>query len=516
MRRVSREQAPIWIGPTHALLAQTPESCCLLFRFQFFLGSYWRWGSSAPLGHSRRANKLLAARVAAALGICCIVNEGWGAIKYTFIDLGVNSATDINNRGQVIGSNDVSSFFLYSGGVRTAVNTPGLSQPIAYHINNHGDVVGNGYVLPDQTSVAAFSIIGGVFTNLGSFGGSGAYGQGINDSGQMVVAKNDGATGAVTAYIYSVGTFTVVPTPQGATQVDGSSMNSSGQVAGGVSSGIYNAAILTANSVTMLGSLNPGSFSFATSMNDAGQAVGYGTTAAGTSHAFLYSNGVMHDLGGFFNDKSQATDINNLGVIVGNGTGFSNKSFVYSNGTYTDLSTVVVPPTGTVFRSATAINDLWANRGAIAASTAYRTPISSHRLTKSGGTIQRAARVATAANWNPATAAPLSTRRHFGAGGTYAVNLSGTNSANSVLVTQSDSVTLNMNGGGLSLVFEADGGHSANKSASLTISNGTVVTSSNVTLGSQLNSIGIVNLNTGGNFSHRAMFLSAATAVKVR
>ena len=52
---------------------------------------------------------------------------------------------------------------------------------------------------------------------------------------------------------------------------------------------------------TLFGTAEPppsgtGLFSFATAINDRGQVVGWSRTAAGPTHAFLYSHGTMTDL----------------------------------------------------------------------------------------------------------------------------------------------------------------------------------------------------------------------------
>jgi len=65
-----------------------------------------------------------------------------------------------------------------------------------------------------------------------------------------------------------------------------------------------------------LGTLG-GTFSEASAVNDLGQVVGVADTAAGPSHAFLYSNGTMQDLGTLGGPNSWATGINNQGRIVG-------------------------------------------------------------------------------------------------------------------------------------------------------------------------------------------------------
>lgn len=86
--------------------------------------------------------------------------------------------------------------------------------------------------------------------------------------------------------------------------------------------------------VTEIGGVSAGNFYRAFGINNAGQVVGqYETGDFGVSRAFLYSNGVLTDLGTLGGSSSVALAINNSGVIVGasqSNTGL--QAFVYTAG----------------------------------------------------------------------------------------------------------------------------------------------------------------------------------------
>ncbi|HYE65038.1 MAG TPA: DUF3466 family protein, partial [Pyrinomonadaceae bacterium] len=98
-----------------------------------------------------------------------------------------------------------------------------------------------------------------------------------------------------------------------------------------------------------LGTLG-GSFSSASAINESGQVVGYSETAGGHYHAFLYSGGRMTDLGtlghvhaehgGGHNhggDHSIAWGINDQGHVVGVS---NDRPFLYRDGVMRDLGTL--------------------------------------------------------------------------------------------------------------------------------------------------------------------------------
>jgi probable HAF family extracellular repeat protein len=83
--------------------------------------------------------------------------------------------------------------------------------------------------------------------------------------------------------------------------------------------------------------------SIATSINESGQVVGWGSLPSGRSHAFLWPDkGKMRDLGAPSGEDSYATAINDAGVIAGNDeTANGTRPWVWRNGQFTWLP---IPP----------------------------------------------------------------------------------------------------------------------------------------------------------------------------
>ncbi|WP_308911798.1 PEPxxWA-CTERM sorting domain-containing protein [Pseudokordiimonas caeni] len=102
----------------------------------------------------------------------------------------------------------------------------------------------------------------------------------------------------------------------------------------------------------------PGGYdhSYAYGINDAGQVVGYSSSASG-QRAFLWEDGVMTDLGVLLGEAgySRANGINNSGQIVGvSGSASGQRAFLWEDGVMTDLGDL---PGGWDRSEAFAIND---------------------------------------------------------------------------------------------------------------------------------------------------------------
>jgi probable HAF family extracellular repeat protein len=245
----------------------------------------------------------------------------WYPIYHAFLykdgvmkDLGSLGATAINNSGQVAGSFDYagdwtsSHAFLYDSTNDDSTNgmqdlsTLGGTNSYGNGINDSGEVVGYSYTAGDQ-NYHAFLYEDGVMKDLGTLGGSHSNASDINDSGQVVGEAAYDSSGYSHAFLYD-----------------------------------------STNGMQDLGTLG-GTYSYAAGINDSGEVVGQSVNSSGQYHAFLYKDGVMKDLGSL-GGHSNASDINDSGQVVGGSYDSSGQQYhhvLYQNEEMIDFGTRLHP-----------------------------------------------------------------------------------------------------------------------------------------------------------------------------
>jgi probable HAF family extracellular repeat protein len=133
---------------------------------------------------------------------------------------------------------------------------------------------------------------------------------------------------------------------------------------------ISHAALWTNGQMTDLGTLG-GANSFGQAINASGQVAGVSDTPSGAQHAFLYSNGQMIDIAPPGSINSQGNDINSCGQVAGtysvsvsdsSGVHTVNHGFLFDNGEFIDLGSLGIG-------SANAINDRGQVTGTFTTST---------------------------------------------------------------------------------------------------------------------------------------------------
>jgi probable HAF family extracellular repeat protein len=215
----------------------------------------------------------------------------------------------------------------------------------ALAVNRSGDAVG-------YSNGNGFLFHNGQLTQVGPVGFTAT---GINDAGNMVGYQG------LHAYLISGGTTTQLPDLAGpaTTCCNGPdsrpvAINNTNQIAGDSADNNTNthAVIWSNGTLTDLGTLG-GLTSFASGINNLGQVVGVSMITNSTAGAFLYSGGKMTDLGNFGPNTHPAA-INDQDVIVGSS---SVGAWVWRNGVFQNLNNLIPPGSGVVLNQATAIND---------------------------------------------------------------------------------------------------------------------------------------------------------------
>jgi probable HAF family extracellular repeat protein len=296
----------------------------------------------------------------------------YAAPTYTLTVVGeANSAAyDVNALGQVVGGVEVGNTrhaFFYDGQAFNDIGTLGGAGSVALRINDSGTIVGTSETAGLNQG---FRYAGGVMTGLtDTLTASDISNTGLI-TGTAYLLNNMGEP-VWRAYTWNNGVLTNLGNLAGADEwsSEGHGINSAGQVAGTAQveglPGAPTQPFLYSNGVMKdLGNLG-NIYSNAWAINEAGDVVGsVGVPENGGLpylwHAFVYSGGVMKDLGNLVPDGlSSAYDINNKGEAVGRAdTANGSRGVLYANGTIAVLESLIDPVDGWTVENANGINDL--------------------------------------------------------------------------------------------------------------------------------------------------------------
>ena len=305
---------------------------------------------------------------------------------YTLTDLGALSGDSksvgfgLNDGGQAVGdsSNPTAAIAtLFSNGKAVNLGSLGGDVSLATSINSVGQITGRS-TIPGETQFHAFLYNNGVMQDINSASlfPAGTYAYGINKSGQ-VVGQGLVTSSEFHAFLYSGGQMMDLGTFPGGSQASASAINDAGQVVG-ISDGTIaiskkttqsfsHAFLYTNGKMVDLGTPSGTTASQANAINGNGQIVGVFYFSGLPAHAALYSNGAWTDLGAYPGaSATEATGINNTGQIVG--TAFfpqvsyeppipgKHVPFIVSSGVLVDLNTLISANTGFTLTDAVGIN----------------------------------------------------------------------------------------------------------------------------------------------------------------
>ena len=271
---------------------------------------------------------------------------------------------------------------LWRNGVLTNI-TPNagaltISVGEAHGINDLDHVVGRvticdlnqlGNCVNGRTRAFIFNGVTQTQTILGTLGGRDSFAWSINNAGQVsgwshVAGSTPGTSGDEHAFIFQNGAFEDIGVKTTGGNSNASSINATGQVAGWVRartiSGDDGAFLYSAGSFVFF-QANSSAFD----INNAGQVVGgIGGNDNGSGNAFLFSGGVVQDLGKVSagHKFAIASAINNAGDVVGVSSpsflaSSGERAFIFRDGMMQDLNDLIAANSGWVLSRAVDIND---------------------------------------------------------------------------------------------------------------------------------------------------------------
>lgn len=293
--------------------------------------------------------------------------------QYTVLDLGTlggsaSTATAINTRGDVVGfsknaTEQDRAFLVPAGGTMQDLGTFGGALGYAYAINDFGAVVGSAASASAGNPQRAF-VWTGSLVPLGDLGGPTSVAYGINDRDEIVGSSDTSPTfGNPHGFLWRPDTLLDLGTLGGQFSV-AFGVNDAGAVVGTgfLPGNTANHAVRWSGGPGQdLGTLGTGVRSVANAINRVGTVVGRSETAsASTNHvAFVRPvAGPMQGLGTLGGAKSEATAINDAGLIVGWAEIVSGqrRAFFSTGSGMTDLNALLPGGTSWVLLEARGVN----------------------------------------------------------------------------------------------------------------------------------------------------------------
>ena len=276
-------------------------------------------------------------------------------------------------------------------------------------INNRGQIVGNENNNSNGSS-QAFLWQNGIMQGLGTFAGTSSYATQINDQGQIIggyYSASDVYTHAFVLYNGNLQDF-------GGRNVSPDDENNCGQVVGGLfdANGKEHAFVYSAGVMKDLGTLTGNFFSEANGINDGGYVVGYSAYSArsGNGSAFLETpGGTMQNLSPYLAQAfggasvSNATGISNSGYVTGACTAHGIQSPFLLN--VSNLNAVMnLGSLGGVYASGNSVND----KGQVVGWSRTQNNSSTHAFVYSNGAMQDLNNlISPSSNWTLGTATAI-------------------------------------------------------------------------------------------------------------
>lgn len=233
----------------------------------------------------------------------------------TRLSLGTGSATDVNNKGQIVGSHFVAGgvrAFVWSNGTLQSLGTLGGGGSWATAINEAGQVVGQS----DRADGLwhAFLWQNGTMRDLGALEDDYSSATAIDGNGR-VIGYTLNSEGEPRAFLWENGRMTRL-TGLGTGYSEANGIDNQGRIVGAYGTQDSPRAFRwAAGVVTDLGTL--GGATASASAIVGGRIVGASAKATGVERAFLWQNGSMTGLGALSGGSSSAGAINALGHVVG-------------------------------------------------------------------------------------------------------------------------------------------------------------------------------------------------------